>query len=304
MTSSPAALRAMHSAFLSLLLTVGPTAYALEPAPLIRVTDDRGQTVAFARTPQRIVTLLPSLTESVCELEACSRLVGTDRYSNWPALVVPLPKLGGLEDAALERIVSLHPDVVLAGLSSRVNDRLEELGIPVVALEPKTLDDTHRVLTSVARLLGSPSVGERVWRRIDAQIAAAAAQVPVELRGQRVYFEIAEASYAAGASSFIGELLARLGLGNAVSAELGPFPRLNPEYVVRAKPDLIMSSAADLAGMASRPGWDTLQALRTGRTCGFSAAGIDVLVRPGPRLGEAADLIVACLQRLAVGSVH
>jgi iron complex transport system substrate-binding protein len=285
---------------LVLLLTAAARVCALETA--ISIIDDRGKVVAFAQTPQRIVTLMPSLTEAVCVLDACARLVGTDRYSNWPALVLSLPKLGGLEDAELERIASLHPDVVLAGRSSRVIDRLEELGIPVVALEAKTLEDTHRVLSLLARLLGSPNAGERVWRRIDAQIAAAITRVPVVLRGRRVYFEVSEAPYAASASSFIGELLARLGLGNAVPSELGPFPKLNPEYVVRAQPDLIMSSATELAGMASRPGWDTLAALRAGRTCGYSAVDIDVLVRPGPRLGEAADIIVACLQRLAAGS--
>jgi iron complex transport system substrate-binding protein len=204
----------------------------------------------------------------------------------------------------LERIASLHPDVVLAGRSSRVIDRLEELGIPVVALEAKTFDDIQRVLMSVARLLDSPNGGERVWRRIDAQIDAAAARVPVSERGQRVYFEVSEAPYAAGAGSFIGELLRRLGLDNAVPADLGPFPKLNPEFVVRAQPDLIMGPALELAGMAARPGWEALGALRSRRTCGFSAAEIDVLVRPGPRLGEGAELIAACVRRFSGRGVH
>ncbi|MDB6083752.1 MAG: transporter substrate-binding protein [Gammaproteobacteria bacterium] len=306
MTSAPCSVRPAGSAWLLviLVLTIGSLTITYAHAQPISLTDDRGKVVAFAHTPQRIVTLLPSLTESVCELDACARLVGTDRYSNWPASVLNLPKLGGLDDAMLERIASLHPDVVLAGRSSRVIDRLEELGIPVVALEAKTFDDIQRVLISVARLLDSPKGGERLWRRIDAQIDAAAAGVPVSERGQRVYFEVSEAPYAAGAGSFIGELLRRLGLDNAVPADLGPFPKLNPEFVVRAQPDLIMGPALELASMAARPGWEALRALRSRRTCGFSAAEIDVLVRPGPRLGEGAELIVACVQRFSGGGVH
>jgi iron complex transport system substrate-binding protein len=264
----------------------------------ISVTDDRGKVVRFERPPQRIVTLLPSLTESICALDACGRLVGTDRSSNWPMSVAALPKLGGLDDANLEGIAALHPDVVLAGRSSRVIDRLEELGIPVLALEAKTLNDSHRVLSMAALLLGTPGAADRAWQRIDSQIAAATAGVPPRFRGSRVYFEVGESPYAAGASSFIGELLARLGLGNAVPAELGPFPRLNPEFVLRAQPDIIMSSAREVAEMTSRPGWDTLSALRGGRTCGFLAADVDILYRPGPRLGEAADVIVTCLRQL------
>ena len=65
------------------------------PAHALQVTDDRGVTVSFAQTPQRIVSLLPSLTESVCAMEQCQRLVGVDRYSNYPASVKALPVLGG-----------------------------------------------------------------------------------------------------------------------------------------------------------------------------------------------------------------
>ena len=280
------------------LLAVGLCWVAHAGAEPIQITDDRGRAQHFARSPQRIVSLLPPLTEFVCVLDACGRLVGTDRYSNWPAAVTSLPKLGGLDDVAFEAIVALHPDVVLAGTSSRVIDRLEELGIPVVALEAKTFADAHRMLTLLGRLMGTPDSGERVWQTLDAQIKVAAAQVPPRYRGSRVYFEISDAPYAASAGSFIGELLTRLGLADAVPADLGPFPHLNPEYVLRAQPDIVMSSAREVAGMVGRPGWGALTALRTGQTCGFSDIQTDTLMRSGPRLGEAAQAIVACLQSL------
>ena len=75
--------------------------------------------LAVAAPPQRIVSLVPGLTESVCALGACARLVGTDRYSNWPASVAALPKLGGLDDAQVERIAALKPDLVLIAPSAR-----------------------------------------------------------------------------------------------------------------------------------------------------------------------------------------
>ncbi|MCV5334508.1 ABC transporter substrate-binding protein, partial [Escherichia coli] len=82
---------------------------------------------------------LPSLTESVCELEQCHRLVGVDRYSNWPeAVIAKLPKVGGGLDPSIEAVVALKPDVVLMSVSSRASDRLEALGLTVVQLEPKT----------------------------------------------------------------------------------------------------------------------------------------------------------------------
>jgi iron complex transport system substrate-binding protein len=263
------------------------------------LTDDRGHAIRFAQPPVRIVSLLPSLTETVCALGACARLVGTDRYSNWPALVASLPKLGGIEDASLEQIVALRPDLVLAGPSARVIDRLDELRVPVVSLQSNTLADTHRVLNVVAGVLGTPALGELAWQRIETEIGAAAAGVPPAWRGRRVYFEVSEAPYAAGAGSFIGELLARLGLANAVPRALGPFPKLNPEFIIRAQPDVIMASERELADMASRPGWNALIALQRGRSCGFPSTTFEVLLRPGPRLGQAAQYIVNCLVRLS-----
>jgi iron complex transport system substrate-binding protein len=249
--------------------------------------------------PGRIVTLLPSLTESVCALDDCAKLVGVDRYSNWPASVAALPHLGGQDDAQIERIAALKPDLVLAAASSRVVPRLESLGIRVLALEARSTADIHRVLEAIAQALGKPGAGDAQWARIDARVARAAARVPAGWRGRRAYFEISSAPYAAGESSFIGETLARLGVGNIVPASLGPFPKLNPEYVVRAQPDLVMAETQALAGMAERPGWSRLRALEQGRQCGFESAQYDVLVRPGPRLGEAAELMADCLARVA-----
>jgi iron complex transport system substrate-binding protein len=262
------------------------------------VRDDRGREFSWAVPPSRIVSLLPSLTETVCALGACAKLVGTDRHSNAPASVVSLPKLGGLDDAQIERIVALKPDVVLASTSTRVVARLESLGLKVVVLESRNHADVKRSLQQMAALLGTPQAAEQVWSQIEREVKEAQAKVPALFRGQRVYFEVASTPYAAGESSFIGETLALLGMRNVVTAELGPFPKLNPEFVVRAQPDIIMAASQGVAEMPRRPGWGTLRALQQQRSCGFDTERYEVLIRPGPRLGEAAGLLAQCLSAL------
>ncbi len=264
----------------------------------ISVRDDRDRTVTLARAPARIVSLLPSLTESLCALQACERLVGTDRYSNWPPRVQALPKLGGIEDTPFELIVKLKPDLVLASKSHRLLDRLDALGIPVVALESQTHADVQRTLGVLGRLLEQPDAATRAWQAIEADLQRAAARVPAALRGKAVYFEVGSAPYAAGRASFIGETLERLGLGNSVPAEMGPFPKLNPEFVVRAQPHVVMATAREAATMRERPGWKSLAALRDGRVCAFETPQWELLIRPGPRLGEAALAMADCLVRL------
>lgn len=264
----------------------------------IVLRDDRGQSLSLAAPPRRIVSLLPSLTEAVCALGACARLVGTDRFSNAPASVNALPKLGGLDSAQIERIALLRPDVVLVAPSARVVERLESLGLRVLVFESRDHADVKRTLSVLARMLGVPGEAELIWARIERDIGLAAARVPAEVRGQRVYFEVDTTPYAAGAGSFIGETLARLGLANAVPAELGPFPRLNPEFVLRAQPDIVMAAQRSLADMPRRPGWSRLRALTERRTCSFDAERYELLVRPGPRIGAAAQVLADCLAAL------
>jgi iron complex transport system substrate-binding protein len=266
----------------------------ITPALALQLTDDRGVNITLTQPPERIVSLLPSLTEMVCALDQCQRLVGVDRYSNFPASVRALPQVGGGLDPSIEAVVALKPDVVLMAISARAGERLQALGIKVVALEPKSHADVRRVLETMGVLLGVQDA-QRVWRVIDAGVSAAAQSLPPAARSTRVYFEASSGPYAAGESSFIGETLARLGVKNIVPTSLGPFPKLNPEFVVRANPDLIMVGDTNYIGMEQRPGWNSMRALREKRVCLFSRDEADMLVRPGPRMAEGARIMARCV---------
>jgi iron complex transport system substrate-binding protein len=173
---------------------------------------------------------------------------------------------------------------------------LTALGLTVLVLEPNTHADVQRVMRIVAQALDVPvAESDRVWRHIDAAVNAAAQSIPAQAKSQRVYFEVSPAPYGASESSFIGETLQRLGARNILSASLGPFPKINPEFVVRAQPDLIMVGDSNFADMSTRPGWQNMRALRTQRVCQFKAEDSDVLVRAGPRMAEAARLMAKCL---------
>jgi iron complex transport system substrate-binding protein len=277
-----------------LLIAAWVALMGVGPVQAVQVTDDRGIVVNFDKTPQRIISLLPSLTETVCALGHCDHLVGVDRYSDYPASVKTLPKVGGGIDPNIEAIVALRPDVVLMATSARIGERLQALGIKVVALEPQTHADVQRVMLTLGQLL-EVADAQRIWRAIDAGVSAAAQSLPAQVRTTRVYFEASQGPYAAGEASFIGETLTRLGVKNIVPATLGPFPKLNPEFIVRANPDLIMVGQRSADGMAERPGWRNIRALREQRVCEFPPEQSNALVRPGPRMAEGARLMAQCL---------
>jgi iron complex transport system substrate-binding protein len=240
--------------------------------------------------------MLPSLTESVCALGKCSVLVGVDRFSNWPKSVDTLPRLGGITDANIEGIVRLKPDLVLLEKSSPLISRLQSLGITVAVFDVRSMVDVQRTFRQLDIVLGSTESGV-VWDRIQLDIARANRALSPSQKAARVYFEVNSAPFAAGKTSFIGELIDRLGMQNIATEKMGAFPKINPEFVVQSKPDLIMSTEASPTQLAQRPGWKSIPAIEANRVCFFLAAQSDVLVRPGPRMGEAAALIADCAMR-------
>lgn len=268
------------------------------PVWALQITDARGITIGFAQSPQRIVSLLPSLTETVCELGRCARLVGVDRYSNYPLSVKKLPQVGGGLDPSLEAVLALKPDVVLLATSSRASAQLEALGLKVVALEPKTHAEMRQALEQLGQLLEVPDA-LRIWRNMDAGVTAVAQSLPPKVPASRVYFEVSPAPHGASEASFLGETLARLGVANIVPGSMGPFPKLNPEFVVRANPDVLMSGLRSSVEMHRRPGWGSMTAIRQQRICAFTSEENDILVRPGPRLAQAARLLAECLRNKA-----
>ena len=281
----------------ALALTAVPATAA---APLL-LRDDLQRDVAIEAIPQRVITMMPSLTETVCALGACDRLVATDRYSNWPSAVRALPKAGGLDDPSIELIVSLKPDIVLISGSQRITGRLRELGIVSFALNTQSYADALHAVTAIGQILGLADKAGPLNAAIERDVREIGERALARRHGvlPTVYFEVDRTPYAAGPSSFIGELLTRLGTRNIVEADLGAFPRLNPEYVVRRDPDVIFVEKADSDALSNRPGWDRIRAVREHRLCAIAPESADTIVRAGPRIAEGMRAMDECLERVA-----
>jgi iron complex transport system substrate-binding protein len=192
-----------------LVVEAGPGAYPVE------VRDDLGRTVTLRAEPRRIVSLLPSHTETLFALGLGDRVVGVDDYSDDPAAASWLPKLGGLYDAHLEEIVSLDPDLVIASESSSAIGALAESGLAVWAGSARTFDDVFRVIGTIGQLVGRTNEA----RRMSEKIGDEARVLEQPLRSQphaRVYYELDPTPYTVGPSSFIGVMLAKAGGDNVI----------------------------------------------------------------------------------------
>ena len=261
------------------------------------VQDDRGVSVMFDSAPQRVISLLPAITEMWCELGGCDRLVGVDRYSNQPERVRSLPQLGGIDDTPLERVLQLKPDLVLLAGSTRLLKRMQDLGLRVMAFEPHDASDAQRMGLALSQVLsGTDGPWLSHLQRQNQLWSELAASVPERFRGSRLYIEVGAGPYVAAQSSFIGQALQRVGLLSAVPGTWGVFPRLSPEWVLQDQPDwVVMGHSAEKP--YKRPGWQHLKAVQRHRICVMSPEQMDALVRPGPRLHLGVQAVLSCMQK-------
>jgi iron complex transport system substrate-binding protein len=165
----------------------------------------------------------------------------------------------------------------------------------VVALEPKTHADVQRVLGTMGRGAGRAPRAAPPLARDRCGCAGGGAVAAARAKNARVYFEVSRGPYAAGESSFIGETLARAGRAQHRARIARAFSPLNPEFVVRANPDIIMIGNRSMQAMVPYPGWASMRAMREKRLCVFGPGDSDVVVRPGPRMAEAARIMARCL---------
>ena len=258
----------------------------------LTLQDDLGRTVTLKAPPKRIVTMLPSVTETVCALGACDRIVATDDYSDWPESVKRLPKAGGLYNPNPELIVSLKPDLVLVSKYGRLYETLERAGLTVYAVRTETYEDIFKTVRTLGRLLGLPAEAERLVAQIQKEVY----QEEAKARSRpRVYYEIDPTPYTVGPESFIGVLISKARGVNIVPKELGLFPKISPEFVVEKDPEVIVATYPNaLETIRSRPGWSRIQAVRTGRICVYTGGEASLLSRPGPRVAQALRLLVDC----------
>lgn len=265
----------------------------------VTVTDYLDRQVQLPEPASRIVSLMPSHTETVLALGAGHLLVGIDEASPEPA-GLDLPRLGNGFNASLELIVSLEPDLVMVDAFSGVHLQLEELGIVTFAGTPETLSDVFTFVATAGSLTGFIKEAEDLNRRMRAAVDRVAERTE-GLERPRVYLELDPTPFSAGPGSYADDLLRIAGGSNVVPEELGAWPMLSPEFVVASEPDFVVLLDAPFGeteqSFRARPGFAGMEAT----VIEVDAVTGDLLSRPGPGLEAAVEWLFSVLHGDAAG---
>ncbi len=268
---------------LPVLLLAAATSAAATTYPLT-LTDDLGRRVTLQAEPKRVVSVLPSTTETLCALNLCERLVGVDDYSDFPASVSKLPKVGGLYNPNVEAMVALKPDLVVVSKYGKLAESLTAAGITVLAINPETYEEVFSKTLVLGRVMNREAQAKALVIQMRRDIARIEILTKNAVVKPTAYYEVDPTPYTVGPNSFIGVLLGKAGAVNIIPASLGDFPKISPELVVQQNPQLILG--VDLATARARPGWAGIAAVKSGRVTAIAPGSPldNLLTRPGPRL--------------------
>ena len=268
---------------------------ATSPAPLFReVVDEAGRTVRVPQPVRRIVSLAPSLTETIYALGLQDRLVGDTDYCDYPPDAQKKIKVGGAVNPSLEQIAALHPDLVLMTKSlNRLETvhSLDNLGISSYATDPHTVTEIISSSRKLAEVLGSPEAGERIAADMQRRLAGLHERIGA-LPPKRVLFAVwTEPLISIGKDTFIADAMRRAGAVSIVDSSLN-WPQVSLEEVARLQPDFLVFAAShsetiapQFESLAGLPAWQILDAIRNHRYAVIS----DAVNRPAPRIVSAIE---------------
>ena len=263
----------------------------------IHVTDLLGRRMTIPQNPGRVVSLAPNITEIVYAQGQAHRLVGATTYSDYPAAAGTLPKVGSYVHLDLERIVSLAPDLCLAikdGNPIAAISRLEYLGIPVYAVDPRDLESVMDTLSRIGGLLQADKEAEKLVLGMRHRIQIVENLVAKTLNRPGLFFQIGVSPIVSvGTNTFIHELIVRSGARNLAEGNI-PYPRFSKEQVLGMSPDIIIITSMSRKAVFEKIKqdwyqWTNLPAVKNNRIYFKDSSLFD---RPSPRLVDALEIMV------------
>ncbi|MGD2216459.1 MAG: cobalamin-binding protein [Gemmatimonadales bacterium] len=248
---------------------------------------------------QRIVSLIPSVTETILALGAADRLIARSDFDTDPALA-HLPTVGQGLTPSLEQLTMLRPELVIAwpdNASRSVITRLADLGVTIYTPQIQTLADIDRTTRELGEMLGLEIAAESLSATIDAELDAVRQAVADRDRPTVFYVVWYAPPTTTGTSTYVHELIEIAGGRNIFEDVPGLWPTVSIEEVLNRQPDIVLLSQTeqihvDVEQLRASPGWRDLQAVRDGRVLHIDA---DLYNRPGPRVIEAARQLASLL---------
>jgi iron complex transport system substrate-binding protein len=253
------------------------------------VIDEIGREVSLSSCPKKIVSLAPNITETLFALGLGSEIAGVTIFCNYPEEAKKKPKVGGLINLSLEKIVSLEPDLIIATADGNRKEtvvQLENIGLPVYVINPRNVMEILSMISHIGIITGREREAERLTRNLEGRIANVLAHKEGFAR-PRVFIQVGmDAMISAGRNTFLNELITMAGGDNIAGDSAIRYPRLGIEEIIIKKPDFIIVSSMKKGDPLLRAQemwrrWDAISAVKNNK---IHIIDSDIITRPSPRI--------------------
>lgn len=274
---------------LSLLLTV-VLPQAVATAAQRCVADDALRTLCIATPAQRIATLSPGATELTFAAGAGEQVIAGVNYSDYPPAALKLPLVGTHTRIDVEALLALKPDLIVTwvtGNPSAQVELLQELGLPIFAIEPRTFEGVSSAIERLSILAGTEEVGFAEAERFRTGITAIAEQYR-DAKPVSVFYQVWETPLMTiNNTHLIGKVLQLCGGVNIFADMPRLVPRISPEVVLQADPEVILTGSVEGASDQQLDHWKQYPKMRAVALDNLFFVPSSPISRPTPRLLEA-----------------
>jgi cobalamin transport system substrate-binding protein len=269
------------------------------PLPPRILTDQTGRRVEVPENPQRLISLAPSITETLYALGLGDRIVGDTDYCDYPPQARLKPHVGATQNPSLEKIVDLKPDLVLGIAEANrreTADQFQRIGIPLYGLTAHSVDGTLSSIEDLGQVLGRGPRAHELVEGLRHRVEAVKREVANEPHPKVLFVVWYRPLITAGRNTFIADAI-RIAGGVSISDDLsGEWPRLSLEDALHRDPDIILFSKSQsfspsLDEIRQLPGWKDFRAVKNHRMYFVS----DTINRPSPRLIDALEELARVL---------
>ena len=265
------------------------------PASPTRFTDQLGRVVTLQNPPQRIISLAPSNTEILFALGLDDRIVAVTDYCDYPVEATTKPSIGSYNEPNIEEVVALSPSLILATSihEERIIPQLEERGMTVFALTPRTTDEVLEAILLVGEVAGKREEASGLVAEIRNRIKAVTDKTAnlTETEKPRVFYTVwHDPLTAPGSGTFPHDLIGKAGGINIAQDLIGDYPTMSLEAVIAADPEVMIAGVnngtledLNLHFIRTEPRLRDISARQNNRVYGIDG---NLTNRPGPRIVE------------------
>ena len=223
------------------------------PTLPLEVVDQAGRVVKIDKIPEKIISLAPGNTEIIYALELQDRLVGVTEFCDYPEAVKDKPKIGGFSTVDIERVVEIQPDLILAANihKDEAIPTLEGLGLTVITLDPKSIDEVLQAINLIGNLTGKKDEASQLVTEIMNRVKSVTDRTAPLSDSQRprvFYILWHDPLMTAGSGTRIHELIAKAGGINIAHELAGDYPTISLEAVILANPQVIVAGSGHGTG--------------------------------------------------------